>query len=412
MAEQGSAKEPAHTTGEPEVSGLAWLRPAVLRRFDQGERSATWLELFFDLCFVVAVAALASYLHSNPTLSGLLHFGGLFVPIWWAWMGFTWHATSYDTDDVPYRLTFFAAMLTIVVLAASLEGIKHGDSTGFVMAFAALQALLVWLYLRARHYATEDRTMCTRFAIGYAVGGLVWLASLLVGEPARYWVWGLGIVVLMGAPTLAVRAFAQPMFDSSHIPERYGLFTIIVLGESIVAVAAVTADIGWSPGSAVAGAAGFGIAICYWWIYFEFVTASALTRDDLVRAFIWGYGHLAIYVGIAATAVGVEFAVEGAAEGHALKAVERAVLGGGLLAYLVGIITIHLATIRGWDSFLGVRVAAVIVILGLSVGGSELSAPLFMGLLLTTILGVSIFETIRHVRFATPTSPAATEPAG
>src|SRR5215217_6470498 len=90
------------------------------------ERSSTWLELFFDLCFVVAVAALARGLHDDPTFWGILRFSGLFVPVWWAWMGYTWYATGFDNDDVLYRVTLLAGMLCILWLAASIGGIDSG----------------------------------------------------------------------------------------------------------------------------------------------------------------------------------------------------------------------------------------------------------------------------------------------
>jgi low temperature requirement protein LtrA len=103
-----------------------FVRPQVLRNLTNEqraeERTSTWLELFFDLCFVVAVAALARGLHDQPNLGGMLRFLGLFVPVWWSWMIFTWYATAFDNDDVPYRVTLFVAMLSILGLAASVGG--------------------------------------------------------------------------------------------------------------------------------------------------------------------------------------------------------------------------------------------------------------------------------------------------
>jgi low temperature requirement protein LtrA len=100
-----------------------FVRPQVLRNLTpeqrSEERTSTPLELFFDLCFVVAVAALARGLHDEPNLGGALRFLGLFVPVWWSWMIFTWYATAFDNDDVPYRVTLLAAMLSMLGLAAS-----------------------------------------------------------------------------------------------------------------------------------------------------------------------------------------------------------------------------------------------------------------------------------------------------
>src|SRR5262245_50069943 len=120
------------------------------------------------------------------------------------------------------------------------------------------------------------------------------------------------MLVLMAGPVLAVRAYAGRASDADHIPERYGLFTLIVLGESVVAVAAGAADAGWSVRVALAAAAGFGLAAAVWWLYLGFVGAAALSRTRLLPAFAWGYGHLCIFAGIAAAAVGVALAIEAA----------------------------------------------------------------------------------------------------
>ena len=90
------------------------LRRQTARIIDEAHRSATWLELFFDLCFVVAIAALARAFHSDPTWEGALIYVALFVPIWWAWMGFTWYANTFDNDDVIYRAVVFAGMLAVI----------------------------------------------------------------------------------------------------------------------------------------------------------------------------------------------------------------------------------------------------------------------------------------------------------
>jgi low temperature requirement protein LtrA len=119
-----------------------FVRPQAMRNLTAEqraeERASTWLELFFDLCFVVAVAALARGLHHDPNLDGMLRFLGLFVPVWWSWMIFTWYATSFDNDDVPYRVTLLVAMLSILGLAASVGGIgvDPAAAVSFVLAYA------------------------------------------------------------------------------------------------------------------------------------------------------------------------------------------------------------------------------------------------------------------------------------
>src|SRR3954449_7885387 len=111
----------------------------------EAERRATWLELFFDLVFVVAIASLAEVLHDDPDWGGVARFAGLSVPVIWTWMNFIFYADQFDTDDVLYRLTVFAAMLGAAALAVSLPE----AGTAFVFAYVALKALIAALYERA-----------------------------------------------------------------------------------------------------------------------------------------------------------------------------------------------------------------------------------------------------------------------
>lgn len=206
---------------------------------EAGERHASWLELFFDLCFVGAVAALAAHLHDAHSIAGLVAFALLFVPVWWAWMGYTWFSAAFDSTDVPHRLGLLAAMLAVTAVAAGVPGaLGEGSSTTLVVAYTLLQAVLVALFVRAGLRAPEARPLTARYAAGNAIGAGLWLASLALTETARPWMWAGAMVVLLTTPVLAVRALAEQAYDPAHIPERYGLFTLIVLGESIVVVTA------------------------------------------------------------------------------------------------------------------------------------------------------------------------------
>lgn len=369
-----------------------WWRPPRLRAFDVGERHSSWLELFFDLCFVAAVAALASDLHGDPTPGGVLRFAGLFVPVWWAWMGFTWYATAFDTDDAIFRVAMLGAMLAVIGLAASVGSVRNGEATGFVVAYAAMKLLLAALYFRARRYATAVRAYCTRYGAGNALGAAVWLSSLFVPPPVRYGVWALATLILMTSPVLAVRSYSGQPYDAMHIPERYGLFTLIVLGESIVAVSAGTADAGWSPATALTAGAGFGLAACVWWLYFDFVRSTALDRERLLPSFVWGYGQLFIFAGIAAAAVGVELALEAVAEAHAVTAGGAAVLGGGITSYLLAISLIHAVTVRSWDGVVTARLGAAVATVVLASAGPALSPVLLLWLHLAILLGLTGYE--------------------
>src|SRR4051812_19444625 len=192
-----------------------------------GERRATWLELFFDLVYVVAIAELAGVLHADPDWGGALRFAGLSVPVIWTWMNFIYYADQFDTDDVAYRLTVFAAMLAAAALAVGLPD----AGTTFVLAYVVLKVLMAGLYERARRAATERlvREFAAWCVLAYAVSGVLWLASLAVEEPVRQLLWAAGLAVEIGMPRPRARGFAGKPLSPAHLPQRHGPFSPVVL---------------------------------------------------------------------------------------------------------------------------------------------------------------------------------------
>jgi low temperature requirement protein LtrA len=410
--EQGPGEAPGTDEGLP----LRFIRPQAPRNLTLDkraeERTSTWLELFFDLCFVVAVAALARGLHDEPNLGGALRFLGLFVPVWWSWMIFTWYATGFDNDDVPYRVTLLVAMLSILGLAASVEGIgtEAVAVVSFVLAYALMRFLVAGLFLRAgQHVPSTLSKFVAWYAAGNGLGAVIWLSSLLVPAPARYGVWALGLLVELLGPILAVRTLENPRisFHPRHITERYGLFTIIVLGESVLAVAAGTAGTDWAPAAVLTAAVGFFAAACIWWLYFDHVGSSGIELGPR-PAFYWGYGHFAVYAGIAAFGVGIQLAIEatatpegafalaaGAAHGGGYDFAARMVLAGGVALYLAGIAFVDRVN-EGTtnDRVLLARVGSVALLVALAALGSPLSPLAFTATVSLVLLALTTFETL------------------
>src|ERR671918_757718 len=126
------------------------LEPPRLRTLDTEEdRRATWLELFFDLVFVVTIAELGTRLSGDVTLHGFLEFMALFVPVWWAWAGFTFYANRFDTDDLLYRLLILVAMFAVAALATTVPDAFEGGSAGFALSYVCIRLVLLALYGRA-----------------------------------------------------------------------------------------------------------------------------------------------------------------------------------------------------------------------------------------------------------------------
>ena len=294
-----------------------WHRPMRPRRPDEEHRAATPLELLFDLCFVVAVASAAAELHhavsEDHAASGVVGYLAVFFAIWWAWMNFTWFASAFDTDDGVYRLTTLVQMAGVLVLAAGVPAVAQDGDFGVVtLGYVVMRLAMVGQWLRAAASAPEFREPALRYAVLVTAVQVLWLLRLLLPE-ALLWP---AVVVLVAAelavPALAERRLVTP-WHPEHIAERYGLFTLIVLGEVILgATNAVTEALTEHTAEllplATLAAAGLVVVFALWWLYFD------EPRDDLLAArrlpLLWGYGHYAVFAATAAVGSGLEVAID------------------------------------------------------------------------------------------------------
>ncbi len=365
---------------------------------EAGERHATWTELFFDLVFVVAIAALAHLLHDDLSFGGFLGFALLFVPVGWAWMSFAYYSDQFDTDDALFRVVMLGAMLVSAALAVNVGGALDGASGGFVVANVLLRVLLAGMYAWAWRNSTEVRPISARYGTAFSIGAGIWLFSLLVPEPARYALWALAIVLEMGMPVFSYATVPSVPGHASHMPERFGLFTILVLGESIILLTSAVADTSWRPASALTAAGGFVVAACLWWLYFDHVDEEAIGQSftagvaGVVKSHVWGYGHLAVWAGIAAASVGIEFAILETSE-PALAAGPRAALCGGVSLYLLALCAIQLATPTSLQNgVVAGRLTTAFFAAALVPLGALLSPLLLVGLLALALTALTAFE--------------------
>ncbi|MER8185529.1 low temperature requirement protein A [Kitasatospora sp. NPDC094015] len=289
----------------------------VPRRRDEPHRAATPLELFFDLCFVVAVAQAGGQLAHSVTedhlANGLVGFAFAFFAIWWAWMNFTWFASAYDVDDVPYRITTLVQITGVLILAAGVPRMfGDQDLTLSVVGYVVMRLAMVTQWLRAaRSEHGGARVMALRYAAGITVCQVGWALVLLVPEDARPYVIPVGILLELSVPVFA-EWHTQSTWHPHHIAERYGLFTLIVLGETVSAatVAIQSALDEHEALGELLPIAGGGILLCFaaWWIYFARPIHDHLRTNR--QAFLWGYGHYLVLGSAAAIGAGLEVAVE------------------------------------------------------------------------------------------------------
>lgn len=294
----------------------AIFHPPKLRReeCEEGERSATWLELFFDLIFVVAIAQLAHNFQQEFSFIGLAKLAVLFVPVWWCWIGATFYDTRFDNDGLVDRLITLMQMAIAASMAANIHHALDNSSIPFALSYIAFRAVLVCQYLHAGYYVPQARHLTNWYAGGFAISLVFWLASLFVPLPWRFVLWGLGLIIDFVAPLTAGARVAKVPPNMAHTTERIGLFTIIVLGESIVAVVGGVSGKEWTPMSIAIALLGLSIAFSFWWMYFDTVDESplhAMKKGKMKVALIWLYSHLPLAVGLTATGVGVEKMIHG-----------------------------------------------------------------------------------------------------
>ena len=317
----------------------SWLQPPQLRigRGSEDERHATWLELFFDLVFVATIIQLSGNLSRDVSISGFLRFAVLFVPVWWSWIGTAYFATRFDTDDAAHRLFTLLQMIAVGGMTANVREGLGNTSAGFAMSYAVVRLLLVAEYMRAGRHVPEARSLTGRYSKGFAVAAAFWLVSAFVPIPFRFALWAVGFVVDFGTPILAGQLHARLAPHPGHLPERFGLFTLIVLGEAVAGAVTGVSGHGWSVPSAAAAALGLAATFGLWWLYFDSVAGTAiLAARESGRVAVyqeWIYAHLPLTIGLVSIGVGITKAVLGA-PGTVSDSVRWLTLGSAAICFL------------------------------------------------------------------------------
>jgi low temperature requirement protein LtrA len=295
--------------------GWRLRRPPRLRTLEDGPRHASYLELFFDLVFVVAIAQLAHELVVDHSLGGFATFAALYLPVFIAWQGFSIYADRFDTGDIVFRTAMLAGMLAILALAVQVPDVVNGQSTGFAVAYIVLRSLMIALYGRSYVHVPAARPLVLRYMCGYSLGVSLWVISLALPSPGRYVLWGVGLAWEYSLPTLFRGLFARIPVHASHVPERFALFTIIVLGESVVAVALGTGGSRWETASAVTAALAFLAAAAIWWIYFG-SGGELEMRRSAGPVLVFTHAHIPLLAALTAVSAGITLAIEHAKAGN------------------------------------------------------------------------------------------------
>jgi low temperature requirement protein LtrA len=376
-----------------------WHDPPRLRTLEdvEDERHATWLELFFDLVFVVAIAQLADGLAENPSVRGFLIFAGIFVAVWWAWVGYTFYADRFDTDDPPHRILMIVGMFMVAVLASVIPGAFHGETASFALAYAGVRVVVVLLNARAWWHLPAARPLLNVYVPAFSVSIAIFLVSVAVEPRFRYWLWALALAIDLGAPLASHERIRQVPIHASHIPERVGLFTIIVFGESILAVVIGTTTVSWGLESGAAAALGFAIAGALWWIYFDYVDSSIVKRT-ITAGQTYLYAHLPLLIGLAALGAGIKLAIKATEETGLTNEVSW-IIGVGLALFMASVAVMHLVmTHSRRDVDLWLRLGTALLALGLGAVGADMGIVPLLAILAAALALQLVVELATHER--------------
>jgi low temperature requirement protein LtrA len=349
------------------------------------ERRASWLELFFDLAFAGAVGQLAGAFQCHPGLGALARFAMLFTPIWWLWVQLSFYADRHETDDPAHRISFLAAILLCVGLAASAPRALSGDTTSFVIAFASLRGLQLLLYARARRYLPATRPLYNCYLICFGAGGALWLSSLAVAGPARYAFWAAGLLVdAVGSLAMLVPRRRIPL-NPAHLADRFQIFVLIVLGESMARLISAAALRSWSLPLAIVLAAALITLAALWWAWYTTADRRALASQPAIAGFT--ALNLPLVAGVAAASAGLHIAILAADGANTIAIGPRAALYGGVGIYLLA--SALLPSSKMTRPARLVRLATALAAMGLIFMGA-IVGPVYLVPALTVVLAVGL----------------------
>ena len=376
------------------------------------ERHATWLELFYDLVFVVTISQLSHYLFHDVSLSNFFGFLFLFIPVWWSWVGTAFFATRFYSDDIKHRLLLLLQMGGAGAMAVNISGAFSNTFSGFALSYAFMRFILVIEYVRVfRATTTKQITsksiipnpLIKRYIVGFSIAAIIWLISAFVPvAEERFVLWVIGLIVDFATPITAGKLHSQFAPDISHLPERMGLFTLIVLGEAIAGIITGMTDQVWNIYSVIVTSLGLCISFSLWWLYFDSSGRLPIhilkEKGSITIYYIWLYTHFPLVVAITAVGVGIRRLVS-SDQHSALANSDLWLICGSVAMSLISQAILHLISVEG-DSKIGFnhrkkfaiyRIVSAVAIVSVPILlGNYNIIPIIIASIVTGICGIQI----------------------
>ena len=363
---------------------------------EESERRTSYVELFFDLVFVYAITQVATLLAGDTSTGGFVRSAVVLFLLYWAWGGYAWMTNAIDVDSVGVRIAYLVAMAGSFAMALAVPHAYDTQGIWFVLPLFFVRAMHVGLYMWGLRTDPAHQAAVRKLAPWFLLAPAVAVVGGLVDDPARTWIWLVAIAIdVAGALNVADAGFRV---SPSHFAERYALFVIIALGESIVAIGAGATELPRDATFALAVAVAFAGVAALWWAYFEF-PARAMDRTlhrtppeqrgPMARD-VFSFFHFPIVLGIIFIAVASKKTLEHPAE--PLSEAGRWALGLGVALYLLGFALGRFRAIRriAWERLLG-GAAALVCALALD----DVDAVAVLAVVVVILVAVTALEALR-----------------
>lgn len=273
-------------------------------------RRATWLELFYDLVFVIAIAKISHYLLHTPTPMGLITFIALFFMVWWVWMGFSYHADLYENSHWSFPFILYLSMLGIIIFSIQIEHLASQQYAPVILSYLVLRLLLLASFAITWWHHKADRPFLNFYLIGFPLGIVFWGIALLTHSLIFCLV---GFVIEFSTPLLAYLFASTRPQQVSHLDERLGLFLLIVLGETIASVTFSISNGNNDIHNMLICIISFFIAIVLWKLYFSRIREDSVhqairsTKLRMARSFAFGNSHVLLAITIVLFGVSLDW---------------------------------------------------------------------------------------------------------
>ncbi len=367
------------------------------------EQRANALELFFDLVFVFAITQVSHLLLAHLTWEGAAQAALVLLVVWWAWQYTTWVTNELDPDSVAVRLLLIGLMLAGLLMAIAIPEAFGDKALLFAGSYVAIQVgRHGFLTFAAADAGSIERERAGRILTWFCAAGVLWIAGALAEGGLRTVLWLGALALDYGAPLVLYRVPGRPRLAGGSwdvgtelFTERFGLFVIIALGESIVLIGATTAELELDAATTTAFAGAFLGTAALWWLYFtsiaglaERALARAPDRTVLARD-AYTYGHVLIIAGIILTAVGDELVI--AHPRDQLPTAELVAVVAGPALYLLAQAGLRLRMTGGIS---GRRLTGALACAGVGIVGTAVPALVVGGLLVVVLVGVIVADRI------------------